>query len=628
MLFKKEPPAGIHHRASEKQKEETAMKKWMSDLEISKKLTVGFLFITCLGVIISGVGIFGLFMLGKNQKQTYQECTLGIKISEQMVVDLISARMYIRDVYIYYENPNKPIYYDKIAADFAALDKLLVDYQATVSDAQDQANVDAAKAAYAIYRDSVNKMIETSKAFSPSSDVLQMIVDASDSAQNATKAFQDIADYNANLAEKRLASDSATTTIEIIILAAVTVIAIVLALVLSRLISNLIAPQVAKFAAFAQLMAAGDMDILKVSDPKDREWAQRKDEIGTLAKSYDQVIESTNLLTAQVQAIAAGDLTTAVTVRSEDDILGKAVEELVGKFHDLTTSIISAADQVSSGAAMVSTSSMSLSEGASTQASSVQQLSASIQEIAAQTTANAQNAREADGLAKNAKTDAEKGNTQMSEMLKAMDDINISSTSINKIIKVIDDIAFQTNILALNAAVEAARAGQYGKGFAVVAEEVRNLAAKSANAAKETTNLIEGSIKNVEMGTNIANNTAGALGEIVKKVTKAADLIGSIAKASEEQAAGIEQINHGVLQVSHVVQNTAAISEESAAASEELSSQAAYLKEQTGYFTVKSYKTAMPPRQTAEPKLPQQEIPQKALPKAKISLSEDDFGKY
>lgn len=332
-----------------------------------------------------------------------------------------------------------------------------------------------------------------------------------------------------------------------------------------------------------KLLSQGD---LKSDIPS----VKSNDEIYTLATSLG---ETTRTLRSYIQDISymlsnisAGDL----TVKTDQEYAGDftdikaSMQGITASLNDIMSHVNSVANQVSDGSNMVSDSSLALSQGATEQASAIQELTASLQEISAQTSRNADNAAKASELANNAKTNAASGNEQMTEMLIAMDEINESSANIRKVIKVIDDIAFQTNILALNAAVEAARAGQYGKGFAVVAEEVRTLAAKSANAAKETTDMIEGSIRKVEAGMKIANQTARTLGDIVVQVEDAANLVNSISSSSQEQALGIEQINQGVNQISQVVNTNAATSEESAAASEELSSQAQQLKEAISVF--------------------------------------------
>ena len=288
---------------------------------------------------------------------------------------------------------------------------------------------------------------------------------------------------------------------------------------------------------------------------------------------------------------------------------------------------------------------MALSQGATEQASSIEELTASIEQVSTQTKINAENASKANGMAEQAKNYAVTGNEQMKEMLKAMDEINESSNNINKIIKVIDDIAFQTNILALNAAVEAARAGQYGKGFAVVAEEVRTLAGRSANAAKETTALIEDSIKKSEEGTRIARETAEALEKIVDSVESVSKLVSDINNASNEQAVAISQINQGVMQVSQVVQENSATSEESAAASEELSGQADLLYELISRFRLREDTVSRDKYGEMSPEVArmldnmttkaksgnalQEKGKQRTdVPKSAISLNDMDFGKY
>ena len=284
--------------------------------------------------------------------------------------------------------------------------------------------------------------------------------------------------------------------------------------------------------------------------------------------------------------IAEGDLATEVVTSTGDELgdVAASFEIMRQRVHNVLLEINQGADQVAAGARNVSDASVALSQGASQQAASVEQLSASIAEIASQTASNAQNAEKANDLTVGTKEKAQLGNEEMQEMLSAMEEINASSANISKIIKVIDEIAFQTNILALNAAVEAARAGQHGKGFAVVAEEVRNLAARSAKAAKETTDMIEGSMEKVETGREIAHKTAEALNAIVGDVSSVADIVANIAKASNEQKLALEQINQGVQQVSQVVQANSSTSEEAATASQNLNQQADIMRDNVGKF--------------------------------------------
>ncbi|MEI7637882.1 MAG: methyl-accepting chemotaxis protein [Syntrophus sp. (in: bacteria)] len=238
-----------------------------------------------------------------------------------------------------------------------------------------------------------------------------------------------------------------------------------------------------------------------------------------------------------------------------------------------------AASQVAAASSQVSSSSQSLAEGASEQASALEETSSSLEEMTSMTKQNAGNAAQADGLMKQANQIINKANEAMNNLTKSMTEITAASEETSKIIKTIDEIAFQTNLLALNAAVEAARAGEAGAGFAVVAEEVRNLAKRAADAAKNTSGLIEGTVRKIKDGSALVVKTNDAFVEVSASSSKVGELVGEISAASQEQSQGIEQINKAVAEMDKVTQSTAATAEESASASEEMNAQAEQMKQ-------------------------------------------------
>ena len=431
-------------------------------------------------------------------------------------------------------------------------------------------------------------------------------------------------DMDKGLALLRSDTQSAFTLMIVI-----TVIGLVVCLAMAMVISAFLMKQIGgepdDIAEIASRVAEGQFDIERITKNPVGIFSELVNMADSLKKAITSIQETMN-------GVAAGDLTGRigeVGMTGELSLIKDSINNSLDMLGASITQVIVAAEQVNSGADQIASGSQALASGTTEQAASLEEISSSMAEVGSRSNTNSDNANQAAQITSQTMEIANRGNEQMNEMLSSMEKINNSSSDISKIIKVIDEIAFQTNLLALNAAVEAARAGKYGKGFAVVAEEVRNLAARSAEAAKNTTELIENSVNEVQSGVNNAGKTAEILTEINDSITKVNDLIGEIAAASKEQTTSTIEMNKALTQVNNVVQQNSSVSEESASASEELSGQAMQLQELMSQFKVNQAQSGLDMAHKSQavthPVVSEREH---RKPARMITLDDDDFGKY
>lgn len=388
---------------------------------------------------------------------------------------------------------------------------------------------------------------------------------------------------------------------------------------------DLLSKNIAQVAATLRQLLLETTDVAIAAS---RGQLDKRGNTSTFSGSYVELVRSINNTldamaaplreaSAVFQKLAAQDLTGRMNGNYDGEFatMKNALNSALANLDEALLRVSIAAEQVGAASTQIGKGSQSLAQGASEQASSVEEVSSSLQEVASMTKQTTTNAQEARGLSEGARDYTDKGVASMNRLSEAIEKIKLSSNETAKIVKTIDEIAFQTNLLALNAAVEAARAGDAGKGFAVVAEEVRNLAMRSAEAAKTTANLIEESVKNAQGGVVINEEVTKNLHDIEAQVNRVTEVVAEIATASLQQADGVSQITTSVEQMNQVTQHTAAYSEQSASAAEELTSQAAELQGMVSGFKLsgRGYSKKSDRKAVAAPDTPAPRRPDKRL---------------
>ena len=346
---------------------------------------------------------------------------------------------------------------------------------------------------------------------------------------------------------------------------------IILGIILFLIFMRSVTLSLSHIATQSALIAKGDFNVTSMKRKID-------DEISLLHTSFRHMITQLQLKVDAIELVASGDLTVHIDMASESDHLGRALLSMKDSLHEMISDVSVIVNEVSQGSQQIADASQSLSSGVINQVQSLEEVTMALDKINRQTSENGEQAVNANQLADRSVKDAEAGNIQMNKLVAALQEISESSLQVSKVIKVIDDIAFQINLLALNANVEAARAGKYGKGFSVVADEVRNLAVKSAEAAHETTEIIEQTLKDIKKGNELAQVTSQQFNGIVSQIRTVADVLENISMVSSQQVEGIDAINTQVHDIDRLTHDSSAFTEETAAAAEELAQMAERLR--------------------------------------------------
>ena len=562
----------------------------MKNMKVSAKLLLGFCIVAILALVVGAVGIVGMKTLDNSYGKAYDGATTALPSIGHVLESLQMTRVEMRNAIMHTGDMDqlKEIVATAEKID-TQLEEYMSEYEATIEYEETRKLFNDAQNEYLnSYKPTFLSVLNDAQKGMAQEIMIKSLESATPAINAMIQNFDDILQIEIRDGQADSASNTKLANRMLVIVIVVAAAAVVIAVLLGFYISGLISKPLISLTGFMKKAGStGDLVLSPEDEKTIASFAGMRDEIGQTIAASAAFVGHVTGISKSLEVIAGGDLTVEVKMLSDMDTMGQSLKTMLSNLNNMFGEINSSTEQVSAGSKQIADGAQALAAGSTQQASSIEELAASLTEISEKTNQNADMAKEAADLSGSIKVSAEKGDRQMDQMMQAVTEINDASGSISKVIKVIDDIAFQTNILALNAAVEAARAGQHGKGFAVVAEEVRNLAAKSAEAAKDTSQLIENSIEKANLGMTIATETSESLKEIVSGINRNAEIIDKIEDSSKEQSSEVKQINNGIDQVAQVVQQNSATAEESAAASEEMSGQADLLQQLIGQFKLK-----------------------------------------
>jgi methyl-accepting chemotaxis protein len=559
----------------------------MKNLKIAPRLIVSFLIVAAFTLILGIVGIVSSSTISDATSQMFDEPVLAINAISTIRGKYNNIRVYTLNIILHADTGDDiSNYINTIEKNREEIASAMADYDATVTDWDSEIAYNSFKKKYEAYMPIIDQVIELAQTEgeAPAYELYTAHVTDSDSI---VADIESMASYNIDIATDLDAAADEVALLSLIIQIITIVVSVAAAVFMAMTTASAISKPIKQLnKVVLQAGKTGNLNFNAQDVSLIQAYAAGKDEIAESMGNFSRFMDTIIEYMKELEKVANNDLTVRINPLSNDDTIANTINKMTKQLSALVASIKETSGEVNSSTIQLSDAAQTMAEGSTEQAASIEELSASIADVSEKTKANAVMARQAADISEGIKVSAEKGNGQMHEMTNAVEEINRASQDISKVIKVIDDIAFQTNILALNAAVEAARAGEAGKGFAVVADEVRNLASKSAAAAKETSALIENSMKKAELGSKIAGETAESLAGIVTGVNEGTVIFEQIAVSSEDQNVSISQINVGIGQVSAVIQRNSAVTQETAAASEELSGQAQNLNEIVAVFKV------------------------------------------